>query len=866
MNQEIARLDAQTSGPENWLKWGPYLSERQWGTVREDYSADGDAWNYLSHDMARSRAYRWGEDGIAGISDDRQLLCFAVSYWNGRDPILKERLFGLTNTEGNHGEDVKEVYFYLDNTPTHAWMEHLYLYPCQEYPYDELVRVNATRNRYQSEYELTDTDTWLKGGWFACRTRYAKASPEDILIEIQISNHSQEAQSITVLPTIWFRNTWLLDSNRPVMEPFGQGVKANHPELGEMYFWYEPAQDVLFTENETNVERCFGLTNSTPYVKDYFHRVICNGEQVAIGNKNSGTKAAPVYVLNLVPGKNSTIRLRITNYVLDNALKEESFSKIFSKRKKEATNFYKQVFKRFNKENISDAERLIRRQALSGLLWNKQFYRYQVAAWLDGDPGLPPPPSGHDHIRNTDWRNVNASDVISMPDTWEYPWFAAWDLAFQCVALAAIDPQLAKQQLLLLLHEWYQHPNGKIPGYEWSFDSINPPIHPWAALEVVRMESHMTGKPVDCDFLKRLFQKLSLNFTWWVAREDSNGNNVFEGGFLGLDNIALFDRENNVPPGCTLEQVDGTAWMAFYSLHMLEIALTLAADDPAYEDMAIKYFEHFVSIASALNGMASELWDDATGFFYDHLKHGSEILPLRVRSLVGLSTLFGVTILKQQYLEKVPGFSRRLDHFARERHVRHQYIVFEASDQTGDVLLSLVPLDRLRRILHALFDEQEFLSPFGIRSVSKYHQDHPVEMNITGHQFGLKYEPGASESGLFGGNSNWRGPIWIPTNYLLIHGLRTYHQFYGKSLSVEIPSNSGRLLDLEEASRDIANRLLSLFSLNQQGSRPAHQDLTFLQQPEYRDLVLFYEYFHAETGKGLGASHQTGWTALAGIL
>lgn len=866
MNQENARLDAQASGQENWLKWGPYLSERQWGTVREDYSADGDAWNYISHDMARSRAYRWGEDGLSGISDDQQILCFSVSYWNGRDPILKERLFGLTNKEGNHGEDVKELYFYLDNTPSHAWMEHLYLYPCQAFPYDELIQVNGSRDRLQPEYELTDTDCWKKGGWFACRTRYAKASPDDILIEIRISNHSQEEQTITVLPTLWFRNTWILDGKRPVIVPCEQGVKATHPESGDTYLWFERPEHLLFTENDTNMERCFGVTNVSPYVKDYFHRVICNGDTSDIAGKQSGTKCAPVYILNLGPGKSSTIRVRLTNYVLDNALNEELFSNILTKRKKESTAFYQQVFQRIKKESISDTEQLIRRQALSGLLWNKQFYRYQVSTWLDGDPNLPPPPPGHDQIRNTDWRNVNAADVISMPDTWEYPWFAAWDLAFQCVPLAAVDPAFSKKQLLLLLHEWYQHPNGKIPGYEWSFDSINPPIHPWAALEVVRMESAITGKPLDCDFLKRLFQKISLNFTWWVAREDSNGNNVFEGGFLGLDNIALFDRENDIPPGCTLEQVDGTAWMAFYSLHMLEIALTLAADDPSYEDMAIKYFEHFVSIASALNGMASELWDDDSGFFYDHLEHGSEILPLRVRSLVGLSTLFAVTILKKQYLEKVPGFARRLEHFAKERHARHQYIVFEASDRTGDVLLSLVPIDRLQRILHTLFDEAEFLSPFGIRSVSKYHLEHPVEMHINGDIFGLRYEPGESETGLFGGNSNWRGPIWIPTNYLLIHGLRTYHQFYGKTLTIEVPANSGRTLDLEEASVEIAHRILSIFSANHQGERPVHQDMAFLQLPEYRDLILFFEYFHAETGKGLGASHQTGWTALAGIL
>lgn len=862
---EHQRMQKNLAGREPWLKWGPYLSERQWGTVREDYSADGMPWHYFTHDMARSRSYRWGEDGIAGICDTDQLLCFALCLWNGKDPILKERLFGLTNQEGNHGEDVKEMYFYLDNTPTHSWMEQIYLYPCQEFPYDELVRANSLRDRTQPEFEIFDTDSWQNGGWFEVRTTYAKAAPEDIYIQFTITNRSNDQQALTVLPTLWFRNTWMSAPDKPTIQPVDHGVKADHNQLGSYYLWFDQPDQLLFTENETNTERCFGIENPSPFVKDYFHSVLIHNDGSSAPN-TQGTKCAPVYNLALSPGETSEIRLRLGKKKVKKPISADDFSRIFKKRRKEADDFYQTIWLPGDDGEVNAETALIRRQAFAGLLWNKQFYRYQVAVWLDGDPGYPPPPSGRGLIRNGDWRHLNAADVISMPDAWEYPWFAAWDLAFQCVPLAAIDPAFAKNQLLLLLQEWYQHPNGKIPGYEWSFDSVNPPIHPWAALEIVHLESSRKGHEIDHDFLKRVFEQMLANFTWWVSREDRNGNNVFEGGFLGLDNIALFDREHGIPPGCTLEQVDGTAWMAFYSLHMLEIALILASKDASFEDMATKFFEHFVSIASALNGLASELWDDETGFFYDHLRSDGEMIPLEVRSLVGLSTLFGVTILKRDLLQHVPGFARRLDHFAKRRHVNHQYIVFESSDETGDVLLSLVPRDRLLRMMNTLFDESEFLSPFGIRSVSKYHQDHPARVRIDGHELSLHYEPGESQTGIFGGNSNWRGPIWFPTNYLLMHALKTYHQFYGKSLRIEVPAHSGNDLDLDTASREIGRRLLSIFQSDSNGLRPVHHQLPLFDRPEYRDIILFYEYFHGETGKGLGASHQTGWTALAGIL
>ena len=862
---ENQRLAAHYNGKKNWLHWGPYLSERQWGTVREDYSADGDAWNYFPHDHARSRAYRWGEDGIAGISDEQQRLCFALAFWNGRDPILKERLFGLTNQEGNHGEDVKELYFYLDNTPTHSWMQHRYLYPCAEFPYQQLVEENQQRSRQQTELELSDTEAWRENGCFDILTEYAKADTDDCCIRIKATNRSQAQQTLWILPTLWFRNTWAVGGPRPTIRAVEKGVEAQHPELGAYRLWFGPPEHLLFTENDTNDARLFGVDNATPFVKDAFHRAVCGQDFDFLNGKNEGTKCAPVYHFTLQAGQSVTIRLRLADAEVDKPLDPAFFDGLFQKRKKEADEFYDSLPVPTVCPLLGKDCELIRRQAFAGLLWSKQYYEYNVAAWLDGDPGQPPPPEGHRNGRNTNWRHLNAADIISMPDKWEYPWFAAWDLAFQCIPLAALDPDFAKKQLLLLLREWYMHPKGKVPGYEWSFDDINPPIHPWAALEVYRLEKTMTGKG-DRLFLEKVFQKLLLNFTWWVTREDSDGNNVFEGGFLGLDNIALFDRERGIPAGCTLEQADGTAWMAFYCLHMLEIALTLAAKDPAYEDMAVKFFEHFVRIAASLNTLGDALWDEAEGFFYDHLRHEGEVLPLRVRSLVGLSTLFGVTVLDKSELASVPGFAERLQYFREQRHAHHEYIVFEQSNEGGDILLSLVPPERLQRLLRSLFDEGEFLSPHGIRSVSKYHAAHPVEVSVNGQSFGLHYEPGEGETGAFGGNSNWRGPIWFPMNFLLLHGLKTYQQFYGDSVKMEFPTGSGQQLSFGEAAGEIGFRLLSLFEENSDGVRPVHGDNPLFRQAEFKRLMLFYEYFHAETGRGLGASHQTGWTGLAGVI
>ncbi|MBI1225971.1 MAG: glucosidase [Bacteroidetes bacterium] len=862
---EHSRLTAHYNGKKNWLRWGPYLSERQWGTVREDYSADGDAWRYFPHGHARSRVYRWGEDGIAGISDEGQRLCFAMSFWNGRDPILKERLFGLSNPEGNHGEDVKEQYFYLDNTPTHAYMAHRYLYPCGEFPYSELLGENSRRSRFEPEFELTDTEIFWKNGWFDILTEYAKVDTDDLLIRITATNKSQSEQQLWLLPTLWFRNTWFDGSPRPNIEKKEGGVVAQHPELDNFHLFFEEPEWLLFTENDTNTERLFGVENASPFVKDAFHRAICEQDFDFINNKNQGTKCAPVYRLTLKPGEATTLHLRLSSAEVDKPLDSSFFTKIFQKRKKEADSFYASLPASPACASVEEEGALIRRQAFAGVLWNKQFYSYNVATWLDGDPGQPPPPQSHLLGRNANWRHLNAHDIISMPDKWEYPWFAAWDLAFQCIPLAAVDSDFAKEQLLLLLREWYMHPSGAIPGYEWKFDNANPPVQAWAALEIYRLEKKSTGRG-DSIFLEKIFQKLIVNFSWWLNQEDANGNNIFEGGFLGLDNIALFDREKGIPPGCTLEQADGTAWMAFYCLHMLEIALVLAAEDPAYEDMATKFFEHFVQIAAALNALGDELWDEAEGFFYDHLRHGGEVLPLRVRSLVGLSTLFGVTVLDKKELAAVPGFAERMQHFQAERLQRHEYIVFERTDEDGDILLSLVPPDRLQRLLGALFDEGEFLSQHGVRSVSRRHAAQPVEVAVNGEEYGLHYEPAEGETGAFGGNSNWRGPVWFPMNYLLIHALQTYQDYYGNAVKMEFPTGSGQRITFGEAAGKISERLLLLFVRNADGDRPAHAGNPLFRLPEYQDLVLFYEYFHGETGKGLGASHQTGWTGLAGVI
>lgn len=866
ISQENQRLRETYQEGKKWLKWGPYLSERQWGTVREDYSPGGTAWDYFPHDHARSRVYRWGEDGLAGISDELCRLCFSVALWNGKDPILKERMFGLTGPEGNHGEDVKEVYFYLDNTPTHAYMKHLYKYPQNPFPYQELVEVNRNRSKDEPEFELRNSKAFKENAYFDVFTEYAKVSEEDICIRISIHNRGQHEAPVWVLPTLWFRNLWdfIPGTEKPVIRTTPTGVVAQHPELGAYALYFDPADRLLFTENETNKERLFQLPNASPFVKDAFHTAVINQDFDWLTDKKDGTKFAPIYHRLVLPGEKTEIRLRLTK---DQNLVEplgKPHMAAFNLRIREADEFYR-PFKKGADEDLAN----IQRQAFAGMLWSKQYYHIDIPRWLHGDPGQPAPPESRLNGRNHFWKTLNNEDIISMPDKWEYPWYAAWDLAFHCVPLAMVDPEFAKNQLILFLREWYMHPNGQLPAYEWAFGDVNPPVHAWACLQVYKMDKKRNGND-DKLFLKRVFQKLLLNFTWWVNRKDHNGNNVFEGGFLGLDNIGIFDRSSYIPGGGYLEQADGTAWMAMYCLNMLEMALIPAEDDIAYEDVATKFLEHFVYIASSLNRISEDwtgAWDKEENFFYDILAlPGDRYIPLKVRSLVGLSTLFATLVLENEKLRKLPDFYHRLKWFQKYRKEREDYMVIEDLHDGKDLLLSLVPKHRLEKLLSALFDENEFLSPGGIRSVSKKHET-PYVAHIDGQDFGLKYEPGESTTGLFGGNSNWRGPVWMPMNYLIIQSLKTFHSYYQEESKVESPTGSGNWVNLETAAKEISQRLASIFRRGELGRRPVHGADDFFQyDPYYRDLVLFYEYFHGDTGKGLGASHQTGWTGLIAEL
>lgn len=871
MNQEEKRLQENYSGEKNWLKWGPYLSDRQWGTVREDYSPHGTAWDYFPHDHARSRVYRWGEDGIAGISDDKSRLCFGITLWNGKDPILKERLFGLTGPQGNHGEDVKELYYYLDSTPTHSYMKHLYKYTYWEYPYHDLVEVNKNRSKEESEYELHDTGALRESTYYDVFTEYAKASEEDICIRITIHIRGRQEGDIWLLPTLWFRNMWAfgLTKSKPVIrqcEDKENCVMTDNTKLGNRYLYFQQPERVLFTENETNTERLYNIPNQTPFVKDAFHRAVIQNNYEWIEGKKDGTKFAPVYKTHLIPGEKVEFRLRLT---LDGTITDplgDDFDKVFETRIAEADEFYAK-FKKGDDEDLAN----IQRQALAGMLWSKQFYYLDIPRWLNGDPGQPPPPESRKHGRNSSWQTLNNEDIISMPDKWEYPWYAAWDLAFHCVPLAMVDAEFAKQQLILLLREWYMNPQGQLPAYEWAFGDVNPPVHAWACLKVYQMDKERNGND-DKDFLRRVFQKLLLNFTWWVNRKDVNGNNIFEGGFLGLDNIGIFDRSSYIPGGGRLEQADGTAWMAMYCLNMLEIALILGEDDVAYEDVATKFFEHFCYISSSLNRLSEDwtsAWDTEEGFFYDVLEMpDGRYIPLKVRSLVGLTTLFATMILDREKLKKLPDFYGRLKWFQNYRQQRNEYrdyLVLEEWHQESDILLSLVPKDRLQHMLRALFDESEFLSRGGIRSVSKVHEA-PYKVNIDGEEFGLKYEPGESTTGLFGGNSNWRGPVWMPMNYLIGHSLRTYARYY-TDLKVEFPTGSDNWISLDQAADELSKRLISIFQRDNLGMRPVHGTRdSYHFDPHFRNLILFYEYFHGDTAKGLGASHQTGWTGLVAEL
>jgi hypothetical protein len=871
---EGERLAEDARRARNWKRWGPYLAERQWGTVREDYSPHGNVWEYFSHDHARSRTYRWGEDGLLGICDRQGRLCFALALWNGRDPILKERLFGLTGPEGNHGEDVKEAYFYLDSTPTHSYLKALYKYPQAEFPYARLVRENRERGKAEPEFELADTGVFEEGRYFDVIAEYAKAGPEDIAIRITVANRGPESATVHLLPTLWFRNTWAWGregegySSRPELRRNGlAGIIAEHPGLGRYELEAETTGHIatpgfLFTENETNVERLFGSPNPQPHVKDAFHRAVIQGEAGAVNPEGQGTKAAVHYVLNLPAGGKRTVRLRLRQSSKDHEKAfGPGFDKIFQQRIGEADEFYGERLPATTTED----ERRVLRQGYAGLLWSKQFYHYVAKDWLEGDPAQPAPPSGRREGRNSDWPHVFNRDVISMPDKWEYPWFAAWDLAFHMIPFARIDPDFAKEQLLLLLREWYMHPNGQIPAYEFAFSDVNPPVHAWACWRVYKMTGPRGRR--DRVFLERAFHKLLLNFTWWVNRKDPDGHNLFAGGFLGLDNIGVFDRSQPLPTGGHLEQADGTAWMAFYCNTMLAIALELASEDPAYEDVASKFFEHFIAIADAINRFGGTgLWAEDDGFYYDHLHANGMHTPLRVRSLVGAMPLIAVEVLEESQFGHLEGFKRRLNWFLKNRQdVARQIACMQPKEGSDGErrLLAIPSRERLEKVLRYLLDESEFLSPHGLRSVSRVHRDHPYQIDVQGVVHRVDYDPGESSTGLFGGNSNWRGPVWFPLNYLLLEALERFHHFYGPDLQVECPVGSGRMLNLQEVAHELGARLASIFLADQSGRRPCHgTDARFASDPHWKDLVLFHEYFQGDTGRGVGASHQTGWTAL----
>jgi hypothetical protein len=870
MTKEQIRLKDSQDRTAYWRRWGPYVSERAWGTVREDYSATGEAWEYFPHDHARSRAYRWSEDGLAGICDRHQRLCFALALWNGRDPILKERLFGLTGNQGNHGEDVKEYYFYLDSTPTHSYMKYLYKYPQAEYPYEKLLEENHRRSNREPEFELFDTGAFHEGRYFDVFVEYAKADVEDICIRITVANRGPEAAEIHLLPTLWFRNTWSW-AGKPkpavVLDKNTGAVLAQEREIGDFRLHFEDGGTPLFTENETNSERLFGAKNSSPYVKDAFHRYVINAETAAVNPEHRGTKAAVLYKSSVPAGGEISINLRLRTsdpaVASVDALGKE-FERAFIDRKAEADEFYASVIPK----TTDDDTRNVMRQAFAGLLWTKQYYHYVVRDWLAGDPAEPVPPASRKSGRNHAWGHIYNADIISMPDKWEYPWYAAWDLAFHCVALALVDPDYAKAQLVLMLREWYMHPNGQIPAYEWAFGDVNPPVHAWATYQVYLIDKARNGGAGDTQFLERVFHKLLLNFTWWVNRKDPEGMNVFQGGFLGLDNIGVFDRSSMLPTGGHIEQSDGTSWMAMYSLDMLAISLELAAGDPTYQDVASKFWEHFIYIARAMNNLGDDglcLWNKEDGFFYDvlHLPDGSRV-PLRVRSMVGLIPLYAVQIMEPDLLDSMPGFKMRLEWFIENRKDLTEHMAcMKTAGNKERRLFSIADREQLQRILEVMLDENEFFSPHGIRALSRYHKDHPYMLDVAGVNHQVDYEPGESTTGLFGGNSNWRGPVWFPVNYLLVQALRRFHEYYHDTMRVECPRGSGQLMNLDEVAGEISRRLVSTFQRDVQGRRPVFgANETFQSDPHWRDYVPFFEYFHGDTGAGVGASHQTGWTAL----
>jgi Glycosyl hydrolase family 63 C-terminal domain len=862
---EQKRLNEAREKGIQWKKWGPYLSERQWGTVREDYSADGNAWDYFTHDQSRSRAYRWGEDGLAGFSDDKQQLCFAVALWNGRDPILKERMFGLTNSESNHGEDVKEYYFYIDSTPTHSYMKYLYKYPQAEYPYRDLVQTNRGRSREEFEYELLDTGIFDDDRYFDVFVEYAKADPEDTLVRISVHNRGPEAATIHVLPTLWFRNTWAWEEGeqKPVLgQVDGGAIHASHPKLGDYTLQCEGAKELLFTENESNASRLWGQPNPSPYVKDAFHQYVISGAHDAVNPAKTGTKAAARYALEVPAGGSKVVRLRLSTKPSSDAF--DQFDQVFDSRLADANEFYNRI----TPKELNEDEARVHRQALAGMMWSKQYYYFDLDRWLTEHDAHPMTGSGKGVSRNADWFHMLNSDIISMPDKWEYPWYAAWDLAFHTLALSLVDFDFAKEQLLLMLRNLYAHPNGQIPAYEWNFGDVNPPVHAWATLFLYRIESEL-GR-ADLRFLERSFQGLMLNFNWWVNRKDPQGRNVFAGGFLGLDNIGVFDRSAPLPTGGHLDQADGTAWMAFYCLCMLEIALILTEYDQMYEEIAYRFLEHFAWITYAMDRIGAnhdEMWDTEEGFFYDllHLPNG-DATRLKIRSMVGLLPLCAAGVFEKGTFLHHPRIVELIDLF-RKRHPEVLQKIAIADDSfigyAERRMISVCNKEKLQRILAYMLDENEFLSPYGIRSLSKHHLEHPFVLNLAGHEYKVQYLPAESNTGMFGGNSNWRGPIWMPVNGLIIRGLLAMYPFYGDDFKVECPTGSGKYLTLFELAHEIGRRNASIFLRDANGKRPVYGGTKkFQEDPHWRDYILFYEYFHGDNGAGLGASHQTGWTGL----
>ena len=876
MNAEEVRVAEEHALGEGWDLWGPYVSDRAWGTVREDYSADGDAWNYFPHEHARSRAYRWSEDGIAGISDFKQRLCFAFAFWNGHDPMLKERLFGLSGPQGNHGEDVKEVYWYLDNTPSHSFMRKIYRYPHFAFPYQQLISKNAALSKTESEFELWQTDVF-ENGFFDIEIEYAKNSTADILIRATATNWGCKAAPLHILPTLWFRNTWSWgrNSHRPNLH-MGQSeasevgiIEASHELLGEYRLYCEGAHELLFTENESNAERLWGIPNSVPFVKDSINNYVVHGDRNAVNPARVGTKAAAIYKIEIPPQESRTIRLRLKQITKrEKSLRPfTNFDDLFTKRALEADEFYAAL----TPVCLSKEHCAIQRQALAGMLWSKQFYHYIVGHWLEGDPACPPPPQERKHGRNSAWQHLYNERVMSMPDKWEFPWYASWDLAFHCIPLALVDSKFAKSQLDLIVREWYQHPNGHIPAYEWNFSDVNPPVVAWAALRVYQIERKRTGKG-DRAFLETVFHKLLIAFTWWVNRKDSQGNNIFQGGFLGLDNIGVFDRNATFSDGSRLEQSDGTSWMGMFCLNMLRIALELARENPVYENIATKFFEHFLGIAAAMNNLGGKgigLWDEEDEFYYDVLHTpGERYLRVRVRSLIGLMPLLAVETIEPALLEKLPGFKDRLEWFLVNQPELCGLISRWQEPGVGERrLIALTRGHRMKCLLRRMLDPAEFLSDYGVRSVSKFHKEHPYVLTVRGEEKVITYEPGESQTNIFGGNSNWRGPVWFPTTFLIIESLRTLGAGYGNDFRMSIAGDHESDRNLLEVAQEIADRMISIFTRNERGERPVYGGTRkFQQDPHWKDLILFYEFYHGDNGAGLGASHQTGWSALVAAL